>query len=146
MLSGCSSLLPQKRTESVSATESISTEQQAVIEKIVEPSKAADGTIPGQAIRAEFSTLNLAGAVEAAKASVSVPLMVSVALGCVSLGFLLLIWILFSKLSAFGRASDQALGGMTRSIRSMASIAEPAMKAQLHDLLAQCEKERGKLR
>lgn len=148
LFAGCaSSLLPQKRTESVQATESIANSQNLMIERVTSSGLPSANSPFQESIKLTHDAGSVAGSQEDITASLTTPLGISILVGCVGLGFLLIVWMFFSKLSHFGRAADGALGATTNSLRSLATITtDTVLKAQLLAVLGETEKQRGKLK
>jgi len=145
---GCmSSMLPQKRTESVQATESIANAQNLMIEKVTTSGMGADGQPFHEELKLSHDSSSNAGAREDVSSKISIPVMVSIFIGCLGLVLLMGMWILFSKFSNLGRAADNGLATLARSIQTMAAtVPDPTVKAQLLGLLSEAEKQRGKLK
>ncbi len=86
------------------------------------------------------------------------PLLVGIFLACLGLGFALLCWVLWSKLSATGKASDIALANVVKTADTgfgvvagllesrMATATSPEENALISSVLNSVNKERGKLR
>lgn len=148
LFTGCaSSLLPQKRTESVQATESIANSQNLMIERVTSSGLPSANSPFQESIKLTHDAGSVAGSKEDITASLTTPLGISILVGCVGLGFLMIVWMFFSKLSHFGRAADGALGATTNSLRSLAtSTTDMALKSQILDVLGETEKQRGKLK
>ena len=127
VLTSCaSSLLPQKRTESVQATESIANAQNLMIEKVTTSGLQGSGQPFQETISLSHDSSAIAGAQEDVASSLSTPVMVSIAIGCAGIGVLLVAWILFSRLTSLGRAADSGLGAVANSIQSIVASTSDA--------------------
>jgi hypothetical protein len=148
LFTGCASpLLPQKRTESVQATESIANSQNLMIERVTSSGLPSANSPFQESIKLTHDAGSVAGSEEDITASLATPLGISILVGCIGLGFLMIVWVFFSKLSHFGRAADGALGATTNSLRSLATnTTDMALKSQILDVLGETEKQRGKLK
>lgn len=147
LVTGCaSSLIPEKRTESVKATESIANAQNLMVEKTLTPVFQRDGIPMAESIKLSHSSSQDAGAAEKASGSLSPSLIGLLVALILALCFAAWTFIAISKTTRLGSAADGALGAITDQVTTIvATVSDEAVKAQLLNVINKIEKERGKL-
>lgn len=140
-------MIPDKRTESVKATESIANQQSLMVEKITTPVAVnAEGIPVAESIKLSHTTQQDAGAKESGEYLQSPSFIALVAALIVAIGFGLLAYSAFAKSTRVGRAADGALGAFADHLNTIIATTDNAdIKTQLLNLKGNIEKDRGKL-
>lgn len=147
-LTACAgSMIPDKRTESVKATESIANQQSLMVEKITTPlAYNAEGIPVAESIKLSHTSDQSAGAQESGEYFQSPSFLGLLAASAVALCFIAWTYIAVTKTTRVGQAADAALGSFADGLNTIiATTSDSDLKAQLLNMRSSVEKERGKL-